>query len=70
VVALRAEQERFATAAAERGSELERLWAEEKALHTALARTYAEIERLNGLIASMEATRAWRVHRWLTRRGR
>lgn len=70
VVALRAERERFATAAAERGGELERLWAEEKALHTALARTYAEIERLNGLIASMEATRAWRVHRWLTRRGR
>jgi hypothetical protein len=33
-----------------------------------LARTYAEIERLNGMIREMEATRAWRVHQWWQRR--
>ena len=30
-----------------------------------LRRTYAEIERLNGLIREMESTRAWRVHQWV-----
>jgi LmbE family N-acetylglucosaminyl deacetylase len=36
-----------------------------------LRRTYAEIERLNGLIRAMEGTRAWRLHRWVERlRGR
>ncbi len=35
------------------------------------ARLYAEIERLNGLVATMEATKAWRLHRTLERlRGR
>lgn len=29
-----------------------------------LGKTYAEIERLNQLIRDMEATRAWRLHRW------
>lgn len=33
-----------------------------------LGRTYAEIERLGGLIREMEATRAWRAHQWLQRR--
>lgn len=36
-----------------------------------LARTYAEIERLNGQLRAMEGTRAWRLHRWFERlRGR
>jgi cell division septum initiation protein DivIVA len=30
-----------------------------------LRATYAEIERLNALIRTMESTRAWRTHRWL-----
>jgi LmbE family N-acetylglucosaminyl deacetylase/glycosyltransferase involved in cell wall biosynthesis len=38
-----------------------------------LGRTYAEIERLQGVIRAMESTRAWRLHqrlgRWLGRRG-
>jgi hypothetical protein len=33
-----------------------------------LARTYAEIERLNGRLREVEATRAWRVHEWWARR--
>jgi LmbE family N-acetylglucosaminyl deacetylase/glycosyltransferase involved in cell wall biosynthesis len=32
-----------------------------------LGRTYAEIERLNGLIREMQATRAWRLRQWLSR---
>ncbi|HTQ80315.1 MAG TPA: hypothetical protein VMM92_09980, partial [Thermoanaerobaculia bacterium] len=57
-------------------SEVNRLYGEEAALRTALSeqeahlgRTYAEIERLNRLIRDMEATRAWRAHAWLSRRG-
>lgn len=43
----------------------------ESAEHGAhLARTYAEIERLNGLLREMESTRAWRAHQWLQRRKR
>lgn len=30
-----------------------------------LKQTYGEIERLNGLIRQMEASRAWRVHSWV-----
>jgi LmbE family N-acetylglucosaminyl deacetylase len=55
--------------------EIQRLYGEEGKLRAAvddqtahLARTYAEIERLNGIIREMEATRAWRVHQWLGRR--
>jgi len=33
-----------------------------------LGRTYAEIERLNGVIREMESTRAWRLRSWLRRR--
>ncbi|HEX3557370.1 MAG TPA: glycosyltransferase, partial [Thermoanaerobaculia bacterium] len=33
-----------------------------------LGRTYAEIERLNGMIREMESTRAWRLQSWLRRR--
>ncbi|MEM9596671.1 MAG: PIG-L family deacetylase [Acidobacteriota bacterium] len=32
-----------------------------------LEQAYAEIRRLNGLVESMESTRAWRAHRWLQR---
>lgn len=56
-------------------AELQRLYDEEKKLRAAvddqtkhLARTYAEIERLNGILREMEATRAWRVHQWWQRR--
>jgi len=56
-------------------AELQRLYDDEKKLRAAvddqtahLARTYAEIERLNGIIREMEATRAWRVHQWWGRR--
>ncbi|HEY0782844.1 MAG TPA: hypothetical protein VGE98_10335, partial [Thermoanaerobaculia bacterium] len=55
--------------------EIERLYAEEAKLRGAiddqtahLGRTYAEIERLNGLVREMEATRAWRLHKLLERR--
>lgn len=51
--------------------ELERLYGEEARLHGAVAeqgghigRLHGEIERLNGLMRAMEATRAWRLHRW------
>ena len=52
--------------------EIQRLYDEEGTLRAAvddqtahLGRTYAEIERLNGMLREMEATRAWRVHQWL-----
>ncbi|MFL6236349.1 MAG: PIG-L family deacetylase, partial [Thermoanaerobaculia bacterium] len=54
--------------------EIQRLYGEEGKLRAAvedqtahLARTYAEIERLNGILREMEATRAWRVRQWLGR---
>jgi LmbE family N-acetylglucosaminyl deacetylase/glycosyltransferase involved in cell wall biosynthesis len=54
--------------------ELQRLYGEERTLRAAvedqaahLGRTYAEIERLNGILREMEATRAWRVHQWWQR---
>jgi hypothetical protein len=50
------------------------LRAEETALRTVVAdqddhlrRTYAEIERLNGVVRAMESTRAWRLHQRLAR---
>jgi LmbE family N-acetylglucosaminyl deacetylase len=53
-----------------------RLYGEEAALREAVAgqddhlqRTYAEIERLGGLIRQMEGTRAWRLHQMLQRKG-
>jgi LmbE family N-acetylglucosaminyl deacetylase len=57
------------------GAEARRLYEEEGKLRQAvdeqtahLGRTYAEIERLNGLIRDMESTRAWRAHQWWQRR--
>jgi LmbE family N-acetylglucosaminyl deacetylase len=56
-------------------AEVRRLAAEDGKLRAAvqeqtehLGRTYAEIERLNGLIRTMESSRAWRAHQWLQRR--
>ncbi|MFL6258945.1 MAG: PIG-L family deacetylase [Thermoanaerobaculia bacterium] len=55
--------------------EIQRLYGEEGKLRAAvedqtahLARTYAEIERLNGILREMEATRAWRLRQWWGRR--
>jgi LmbE family N-acetylglucosaminyl deacetylase len=52
-------------------AEAQRLYEDERKLRATiddqtahLGRTYAEIERLNGIIREMEATRAWRVHQW------
>lgn len=54
--------------------DLERLYAEETRLRGVnqeqiahIGKLYAEVERLNALIRAMEATRAWRVHRFLER---
>jgi LmbE family N-acetylglucosaminyl deacetylase len=56
------EQEReLRTHATGLGADLEGRLAQEKLL-------YAEIARLHELIGRMEATRAWRLHRWLERR--
>jgi LmbE family N-acetylglucosaminyl deacetylase len=56
-------------------AELQRLYDEERKLRAAvddqtahLGRTYAEIERLNGILREMESTRAWRMHQWWGRR--
>jgi hypothetical protein len=55
--------------------QFESMFAEEAALRSVVAdqddhlrRTYAEIERLNGVIREMEATRAWRLHQRLSGR--
>jgi LmbE family N-acetylglucosaminyl deacetylase/flagellar biosynthesis regulator FlaF len=62
-------------AAARHESELGRLYGVEAELrqglagHEAhLARCYAEIARLEGLIGAMRGTRAWRLHEWVERR--
>jgi LmbE family N-acetylglucosaminyl deacetylase len=66
--ALAAERERLT-------AELRRLYDEEAKLRAGageqgahLGRTYAEIERLTGLLRAMESSRAWRAHLWLQRR--
>lgn len=52
--------------------DLQRLYDQEQKLRSNLneqivhlRRTYAEIERLNGLIKQMESSRAWRLHQWV-----
>jgi LmbE family N-acetylglucosaminyl deacetylase len=69
---LAAEEVRLREEMALRERELQRLYDDERALRAVvgdqtehLRRTYAEIERLNRVVAEMEATRAWRLHRWL-----
>jgi peptidoglycan hydrolase CwlO-like protein len=56
-------------------AEVQRLYDQEAKLRAVvddqtahLGRTYAEIERLNGVIREMESTRAWRLQSWLRRR--
>ncbi len=72
--AFAAEHDRLSGDLARQGADLTRLFAQEQALRKTieeqtahLGRTYAEIERLNGLIRAMEATRAWRLHKLLAR---
>ncbi|HEX6903204.1 MAG TPA: PIG-L family deacetylase [Thermoanaerobaculia bacterium] len=56
-------------------AEIQRLYDQESKIRAVaddqtahLGRTYKEIERLNGIIREMEATRAWRLHQWMQRR--
>jgi LmbE family N-acetylglucosaminyl deacetylase len=72
---LHAEAARLAAEIARISAEAQRLYDEERTLRAAvddqtahLGRTYTEIERLNGIIRTMEGTRAWRLHQWLGRR--
>lgn len=75
LTASRDELGRLQEARARTEAELQRLFEEERRLRAAvddqtahLSRTYAEIERLNGILREMESTRAWRVHQWWSRR--
>lgn len=75
LTALRDEHARMQEARVRTDAELQRLLEEERRLRAAvdeqtahLGRTYAEIERLNGILREMESTRAWRVHQWWSRR--
>lgn len=47
--------------------ELRRLYQREDELEERLRRTYGEIERLGGILRTMESTRAWRLHQWWQR---
>jgi LmbE family N-acetylglucosaminyl deacetylase len=74
-VAMRSELERARQDRGQVDAEVQRLYEEERKLRAAvedqtahLGRTYAEIERLNGILREMEATRAWRVQQWWSRR--
>ena len=76
VTALRQERERLLEELSTSQQELARLFAEEKVLRASsaelqdhLARTYAEIERLGGLIAAMESSRAFKLQQLLGRKG-
>jgi chromosome segregation ATPase len=75
VATLRAERDQLAAGSAAASAALDGLRQEEQRLHASigeqgeqLVRTYAEIERLNGVIQTMEQTRAWRLHQLLQRR--
>ncbi|HSF43321.1 MAG TPA: PIG-L family deacetylase [Thermoanaerobaculia bacterium] len=72
LAALKDEQGRLAAEQQRLGADLQRLYDDERKLrgtiddqNAHLGRTYAEIERLNGVIREMEATRAWRAHQWV-----
>jgi LmbE family N-acetylglucosaminyl deacetylase/glycosyltransferase involved in cell wall biosynthesis len=75
---LRAELARLERQAAAIDIRLRQLFGDDQVLHSAmdeteehLARTYQEIDRLNGIIRAMEGTKAWRLHRLVERlRGR
>jgi len=69
--ALRGEVERQTQELERQTRELERVYGEEAKGHAAVAeqtahigRLHAEIERLGGIVRTMEGTRAWRLHRW------
>ncbi|MEM6701889.1 MAG: PIG-L family deacetylase [Acidobacteriota bacterium] len=73
---LRQERERLLDELSTSQQELARLFAEEKVLRASaselqehLARTYAEIERLGGLIDAMESSRAFKLQQLLGRKG-
>jgi hypothetical protein len=75
LTALRAELAATAEGHGKATAEVQRLYDQEASLRSVvedqtvhLGRTYAEIERLNGTIREMEATRAWRLHTWMRRR--
>jgi LmbE family N-acetylglucosaminyl deacetylase/glycosyltransferase involved in cell wall biosynthesis len=75
LAALREERETLRAEIQRLTGEMRRLYDDEGKLRAAvddqtahLGRTYAEIERLNGILRAMEETRAWRVHQWLGRR--
>jgi glycosyltransferase involved in cell wall biosynthesis len=74
VVSLHESLEAHRAALAGTQGEVQRLYDEGAELRQAIVRqsgdltaTYAEIERLNGLIRAMEGTRAWRLHQKLSR---
>jgi LmbE family N-acetylglucosaminyl deacetylase len=73
--ALSREAQRLAAEIDRLAADLQRLYGDEGKLRAAvddqtahLGRTYAEIDRLNGLIREMQGTRAWRLHQWLGRK--
>lgn len=73
-LALQGEIEAQRAALAGTQTEVQRLYDEDAKLREAigsqtdhLGQTYAEIERLNGVIRAMEGTRAWKIHRKLSR---
>jgi hypothetical protein len=75
VTALRAQLAATAEGHGKATAEVQRLYDQEASLRAVvddqtahLGRTYAEISRLNGVIREMEATRAWRLHKWMRRR--
>jgi LmbE family N-acetylglucosaminyl deacetylase/glycosyltransferase involved in cell wall biosynthesis len=75
VVALRSERERLQGGLHDAALRQQRSFDQEAELRRVvedqtqhLARTYAEITRLESLVRDMESTRAWRLHRLLERR--
>lgn len=75
LTSLRGELDRLQAERGKIDAEVQRLYEEERKLRAAvedqtahLGRTYAEIERLNGILREMESTRAWRFHQWWSRR--
>lgn len=75
LTAVRSDLDRLRDARVETEAEIQRLYEEERRLRAAvedqtahLGKTYAEIERLNGIVRTMESTRAWQFHQMWSRR--
>lgn len=75
LTAVRSDLDRLRDARVQTETEIQRLYEEERRLRAAvedqtahLGKTYAEIERLNGIVHTMESTRAWRFHQLWSRR--